>query len=88
MKANRSRLTALEARAQRFEAKSWAYALEPAYLAMSEEEQAAIDEILQRMEKAFTGSITGALSVLSDAELNTLEAFCVACGWPEEEPVT
>jgi len=88
MKATLSRLSALEARVDRRQADFWAYALEPAYLAMSEEEQRAIDDILHRMEKAFTGSITGALSILSDAELNTLEAFCMACGWPEEEPVT
>lgn len=80
MRAAHSRIAALEARAERHEAADWAYTLEPAYFALSDEERSKIDGLFQRFQEAFKGSAQDALSGFSDAELDTLESFCLACG--------
>ena len=88
MRAAHSRIAALEARAERHEAADWAYTLEPAYLALTGEERSKVDGAFQRFQEAFKGSLQEALSGLSDADLDTLESFCLACGRVDVEPMT
>lgn len=85
MKAARSRIAALEARAELREEAEWAYTTEPAYLHLTDDERASIDAAFERFQAAFTGSLQDALSTLSDADLETLERFCLACGRVDAE---
>ena len=85
MKATLNRLSSLEARLDRRSAEEkqsaegWAYFEDPHFVGLSEADQIAVINILQRVDQAFNGSLQDALTVLSDAELYTLETFVLSC---------
>lgn len=86
MKNIQARLHRLETRtAPRADVVTWDFASDKAFLALTDEGQAEICEIIEKMRPHLPDNVEQALMGLSDEELDKLEAFYLASDYGKRE---